>query len=417
MLARRSASALRAPADKTKRLIVLLPCLIWVACAPPFDMIQEPRLPTCRGVVDVDGRPQTVDVRWFAPAAGSDRRVHAEWCGTVGPLVIEPGAAGRAEALPHTSHVENRGTDTLGQHTRPDARQHTTPRVGQPFRAAAQLDEIAIISWNVHVGGGDLIPFVNQLRAGAWSNGRPVAHFVLLLQEVFRRGPGMPVSVRSGSAIPKTIAASPPSGRRVDILEAAEQLGLSLFYAPSMRNGRSSGAVDEDRGNAILSTLPLSDFQVIELPFERQRRVSVAATLIIETPSGVALPLRVCSVHLDNRVTHRRLYVFAPPGRTRQTKGLLDALRDHEAIVLGGDFNTWLGGAEGTLRELRRAFPDTPRGTGATFGGARLDYLFFRLPPGWRGEWRVLNDLFGSDHRPVLGWLRPARPDVRDDRH
>jgi endonuclease/exonuclease/phosphatase family metal-dependent hydrolase len=381
-------------ARRTNRLIVLLPCVAWVACAPPFDMIEEPRLPTCRGVVDVDGLPRSADVRWSAPAAGSDRRVHAEWCGTVGPLVIEPAP----NPPPHA-----------GQPLRD---------VGPPFRAAGeQLDDIAIVSWNVHVGGGDLIPLVNQLRAGAWSNGRPIVHFVLLLQEAFRRGPAVPLLARSGSPIPKTLAASPPSGRRVDILEAAEQLGLSLFYAPSMRNGPSSGGGDEDRGNAILSTLPFSDFQVIELPFERQRRVAVAATLNIVAPSGPALPLRVCSVHLDNRVTHRRLYVFAPPGRTRQTKGLLDALTDHEAMVMGGDFNTWLGGAEGTLRELRRAFPDTPRGTGATFGGARLDYLFFRLPPGWRGEWRVVTDSFGSDHRPVLGWVRPARTGIPDERH
>ena len=45
-----------------------------------------------------------------------------------------------------------------------------------------------------------------------------------------------------------------------------------------MRNGRPP-QTDEDRGNAILSTEPLADLTAIELPFEQQRRVAVAATL------------------------------------------------------------------------------------------------------------------------------------------
>jgi hypothetical protein len=41
-----------------------------------------------------------------------------------------------------------------------------------------------------------------------------------------------------------------------------------------MRNG----GVDEDRGNAILATLPLRDVAAIELPLVRERRVAVAAS-------------------------------------------------------------------------------------------------------------------------------------------
>jgi hypothetical protein len=35
----------------------------------------------------------------------------------------------------------------------------------------------------------------------------------------------------------------------------------------------------------------------------------------------------------------------------------------------------------------------------------RLDYLMFRLPDGWTADYRVLADTWGSDHRPLLGWL------------
>ena len=44
-----------------------------------------------------------------------------------------------------------------------------------------------------------------------------------------------------------------------------------------MRNGSSAGDPAEDRGSAILSTLPLSEPIAVELPGERQRRVVIIA--------------------------------------------------------------------------------------------------------------------------------------------
>jgi hypothetical protein len=38
-------------------------------------------------------------------------------------------------------------------------------------------------------------------------------------------------------------------------------------------------------------------------------------------------------------------------------------------------------------------------------GFVRVDHLFFRLPDGWRAEAGVMDDGWGSDHRPVLGWV------------
>ena len=318
------------------------------------------------------------DVRWFAPVRASDRRAHAEWCGTVGPVVFN-----RSEFLP--------------------------PRTGAlagTGAAASGLDRLAVISWNTHVGGADLPRLVRKLRAGGFSGGVPVTDFVLLLQEVFRSGSDVPALVGESPPVPDAIVSSPPSGPRTDVVAAARELGVSVFYAPSMRNGAGRGGAREDRGNAILSTLPLSDLRVIELPFEKQRRVAVAATVDIESATGPAWRLRVISAHLDNRATRRRLFVFAPQARTRQARGLLEALPADEPAVLGGDFNTWLGGGEGTIRQLTRRFPDTPEAAGATMGFVRVDHLFFRLPNGWRAESRVVDDPFGSDHRPVLGWVR-----------
>ena len=332
-------------------------------------MAIEPRVPTCRGVVTTSPDVAVPEVKWIAPAAPHDRRAHAEWCGTVGPVVVTP-----------------------------------QPAAVSPLTAG---DVLAVLSWNTHVGGGDVATFVRRLRAGDWSDGRRVSHFVLLLQETFRQGRHVPMPVGASPPVPTAIMPSPISGQRLDVVALAAGLGLSLFYAPSMRNGLVTGPGSaEDRGNAILATLPLRDFRVVELPFERQRRVAVAATLT--WPAASDTSLHVSSVHLDPRASSRRLFLFAPPARTRQAKGLVEALPRGEPALVGGDFNTWLSGSEGALSELRRAFPDTPRGKGATLGAMRVDYLFFRLPKGWRGDSQVIHESFGSDHRAVLGWLYAA---------
>ncbi|NOT26456.1 MAG: hypothetical protein HOP16_10185 [Acidobacteria bacterium] len=102
-----------------------------------------------------------------------------------------------------------------------------------------------------------------------------------------------------GAAIPRRMSPSPPTGARQDIVETARTRGLSVFYLPSMRNGSEEGAAGEDRGNAILSTLPLTELAGIELPFERQRRVAAAATVTRRDAAGAPWRLRVVSVHLN----------------------------------------------------------------------------------------------------------------------
>ena len=119
------------------------------------------------------------------------------------------------------------------------------------------IETLAVLSWNVHVGGGDLVALIADLRAGRLTGGEPVGDFVVLLQEAFRRGPTIP-DRPPRAAIPRRIEEFPPSGSRQDILEAARAMGLGVFYVPSMRNGGSEGPNAEDRGTAILSTIPRS---------------------------------------------------------------------------------------------------------------------------------------------------------------
>ena len=273
----------------------------------------------------------------------------------------------------------------------------------------AQIAALAVVSWNMHVGGGDLGVLIDALRDGQLTHGRPVDAFVILVQEAFRRGTAVPAVRRGVAAIPRRISPSPPSGVRHDIIETARTRGLSVFYLPSMRNGSEEGASAEDRGNAILSTFPLSELAGIELPFERQRRVAAAATITGRDTGGTLWRLRVVSAHFNATASMRRLWVFAAGARTRQARHLARALADSSApTVVGVDLNTWAGGwSEPAFGKLRSHFPQTLDPSDASGFGQRrrLDYVFLRMPAAWFSTLTAIEKRFGSDHRPVLAWI------------
>jgi endonuclease/exonuclease/phosphatase family metal-dependent hydrolase len=302
-------------------------------------------------------------IRW-REGPETDRRKLDAWCRAVGPPLVSP----------------------AGTHAAP-----------------ASLDGFVVITWNMHVAHGDLAHLVLDLRRGRFTNGVPVARFAILLQEAFRRGDDVPpFTVDAESA--KTIR----GGRQdqADIAALVEQLGLSLVYVPSMRNG---AATREDRGNAIVSTEALTGVEVLELPFSRQRRVAVSAAVRVAVQDEVAW-LRLVSVHLDARGT--RLALFGSP-RHRQIRTVLDWL--HQPVpagpemaagaVLGGDLNTVTGGAhEPTYRDARRwassLGEQDARDTHTAMG--RLDYLFLRLTGRWTASTRRIGSRYGSDHHPVI---------------
>jgi endonuclease/exonuclease/phosphatase family metal-dependent hydrolase len=154
----------------------------------------------------------------------------------------------------------------------------------------------------------------------------------------------------------------------------------------------------------VLSSIPLRDLAAIELPFERQRRVAVAATIGGATSTGAAWSLRLASVHLDNLAGARRGWLAAEYGRARQARGLRDALAGEQPLVLAGDFNTWFGFSDQVYLETARAFPQTRvDDSRRTFRGLlRLDHVFYRLAPEWTVEVRRAESAFGSDHYPLI---------------
>jgi endonuclease/exonuclease/phosphatase family metal-dependent hydrolase len=259
------------------------------------------------------------------------------------------------------------------------------------------LDSITVVSWNTAVGEADVVKFVQALPQGP---------LVLLLQEVYRGGPEVPSKPPGAFAFAGHLggAAGGPNCREIE--DVAARLGLNVYYVPSMRNG--GGTSDEDRGNAILSNLPLTDLQAVELPFERQRRVAIAASISGRTGAGTPWHVRVVSAHLDNMSTVKRAWVGAEYGRARQARELAALLQDSEPTILAGDFNTWFGFSDRAYLEIARAFPQTTvLDRRATFHGLlRLDHVFFRLQPGWRAEFRRAESRFGSDHYPLVGSLQ-----------
>jgi endonuclease/exonuclease/phosphatase family metal-dependent hydrolase len=261
-------------------------------------------------------------------------------------------------------------------------------------------DRLIIVSWNVHVGGGDVGRLLADVRRQHGD-----APIVLLLQEAYREGPEVPSKLDPTDTFASIIRGLHHDGRREEIESIATSLGMHAYYVPSMRNGGPLTSA-EDRGNAILSTVPLSNLSAIELPFERQRRVAVAATITGAATSGAPWRMRVVSAHLDNMSGARRLWFAGSEfGRRRQARGLVSAIGGTTPVILGADLNTLFGFRDSAYLEAVRAFPDT-RVTDrrATFGGLlRLDHLFFRLDDGWAATFRRADDKYDSDHYPLVG--------------
>jgi endonuclease/exonuclease/phosphatase family metal-dependent hydrolase len=307
------------------------------------------------------GSIQQSGVAWLAPSIAGDLAALANWRRSVGPPVI----LDRREAQP-------------------------------------VADRLVVVNWNTHVGGGDLAGLLAEVRR---LHGQDVP-IVLLLQEAYREGPEVPHGLDGEAVFASAIRSMRPDGTRTDIDDAAAMLGLSAYYVPSMRNG--GPASHEDRGNAILSTLPLTELTAIELPFERQRRVAVEATVAGATSKGFPWRLRFVSAHLDNGGGLRRLWFAGGElGRLRQARGLVTALEGETPLVLGADMNTWFGFRDSAYLEAARAFSQTVvTDRRPTFEGLlRLDHLFFRLRTGWTASFRRLDERFGSDHYPLVGTI------------
>jgi endonuclease/exonuclease/phosphatase family metal-dependent hydrolase len=342
--------------SRRRRVFVLFPfflILVTAGCAGGYGLVR-------RDPAELPFGPPSDVITWHTPAAPSDAARLARWRAGVGPPVVQAPPADNTSAA----------------------------------------DAVTIVGWNIALGAADIAGLASALP----NSGGPT---VLLLQEVVRGGPEVPSRLPPGTGFGRRHGGAAGGTGFREIEAVASALGFGVYYVPSMRNGPAS-ASDEDRGNAILSNLPLTGLMAIELPFERQRRVAIAATIAGRTTTGAPWRLRVVSAHLDNIGGAKRAYLAAEYGRTRQVRGLLTVLAGSEPTILAGDFNTWFGFLDRAYIELAGAFPETRMvDRRRTFHGLlRLDHVFYRLAPGWRAEFRLAAGRFGSDHYPMVGTVR-----------
>jgi endonuclease/exonuclease/phosphatase family metal-dependent hydrolase len=231
---------------------------------------------------------------------------------------------------------------------------------------------LAVITWNMQTGRGDLQRLLDDLVAGDLT-GTPVRDYVVLLQEAIELGDR-------------------------DVTTIASARTLSFYFSAVRRGPRRTS------GNAILSTVPLTNARAIDLPRERQPRAAVAATIQIGGET-----LFVISTHLENRLGWLR-GLFGDRARGRQAEALLREIPPQQRGILGGDMNTMLGPEEPAWRAFLDRFPDTPPRPEPTFRDRLvLDHLFFDLRDGWTATRKVIADRYGSDHHPVLGVIHRSR--------
>jgi endonuclease/exonuclease/phosphatase family metal-dependent hydrolase len=187
------------------------------------------------------------------------------------------------------------------------------------------------------------------------------------------------------------------TGPRNIARELAERLKMNYVYAVENTYPESKGG--GARGLAILSRLPLSDIERLELPHRGpggRRRIGLLATI-----NAGATAIRLCNVHLETRLANEK--------KAEQMRLILSQLKHNsptqKTIVLG-DFNTIKDSTRQTLAGVleqvgfKTPFQDNVK----TF---RRSFLV-RL----KLDWIYLNDLHvvghkveadvtASDHRPI----------------
>jgi endonuclease/exonuclease/phosphatase family metal-dependent hydrolase len=184
----------------------------------------------------------------------------------------------------------------------------------------------------------------------------------------------------------------------------AELLDRSYVYAPGYKVGENGS-----HGVAIISRFALSDPEVIELPrqqvvFNSARRVAIAVTIHLD-----AQPVRIFSVHLDNRLN--------PADRAAQLAPVLAAATRTATVpaIIAGDMNTspfcWIGhvvpipcGIQDNRLEAAvraRGFETPVRDSGATskWLAMRLDAIYTRHLD--VADFGVSDVVRVSDHLPL----------------
>ena len=264
-----------------------------------------------------------------------------------------------------------------------------------------RVDEITVVSWNTALGEADVVAMVRHAAA------RPARSCCCCRRSIA----AVPKCRARSGATPRTRATcrarrARPGAHEIDAVAA--ELGLSVYYVPSMRNG---GAVRLGRRSRQRHSL--------EPPAHRPRRDRAS----VRAPAP-RRDLGDDHRHHDRRralARARRQRAPRQHRRARATAGLAGstAARGRRAgssrccattcrRCSAATSTRGLAPPSRPTSKRRRRFPRRACATRApTFRGLlRLDHVFLRLAPGWVAEFRRGDERFGSDHYPLVGTLR-----------
>jgi endonuclease/exonuclease/phosphatase family metal-dependent hydrolase len=133
----------------------------------------------------------------------------------------------------------------------------------------------------------------------------------------------------------------------VDVIRVmARELGFAYAFAPCYLNLEKGSGLERQaagdnelglHGNAILSRYPIRAVHTIRLSNGIDKMAGVEKRLgsqrvivaVVDLPGG---PVTVVCAHLDVRARQRH--------RARQMRHILDGLRSHPRVIVGGDWNT-----------------------------------------------------------------------------
>jgi endonuclease/exonuclease/phosphatase family metal-dependent hydrolase len=154
-----------------------------------------------------------------------------------------------------------------------------------------------------------------------------------------------------------------------------EFLADSLW--PHFAYGKNAIYRKGDHGNAILSKFVITEWNNLNLSrFRRASRSLLHGRIELPRDRG---PLHLLCVHLD-------LIGFERKRQIRELKRYVDeSIASHEPLILGGDFNDWLGGTGRSIESqlgLREAFHQAHGSYARTFPSHRpmlcMDRIYFR---------------------------------------
>ena len=201
--------------------------------------------------------------------------------------------------------------------------------------------------------------------------------------------------------------------------DLAAELGMSFAYGPEFAARRPAGALPAFLGNAILSSVPLSDARMIALPrgliTRRYARLLGQPRALVATAVFGSRPITIVVAHLHSR--------WDPAGRANQMATIIESIPPDGPTILGGDFNTTTTRLDSTLafamvavrmalRPLRFRHPERfeplfehLRQSGFEIEGANVvgkpTFTFHRaIPPALRPklDWIALRELQAVPH-------------------